>query len=101
MDSKWHFSARILLALAFVAAILLIGPSTTNAQSQSLFQVVVENGVRIKMRDGVSLVADIYRPRGEGKYPVLLERTPYDRKGESSMDTCLRPWACICLRPAR
>src|SRR6266576_3743816 len=85
MDSKWHFSARILLALAFVAAILLIGPSTTNAQSQSLFQVVVENGVRIKMRDGVSLVADIYRPRGEGKFPVLLERTPYDRRAESSM----------------
>jgi putative CocE/NonD family hydrolase len=37
------------------------------------------------MRDGVSLVADIYRPKSPGKFPVLLERTPYDRKGESSM----------------
>lgn len=31
------------------------------------------------MRDGVTLKADIYRPRAEGKYPVLLQRTPYDK----------------------
>jgi len=37
------------------------------------------------MRDGVLLMADLYRPRSEGTFPVLLERTPYDRKGESSM----------------
>ncbi len=37
------------------------------------------------MSDGVWLVADIYRPEGEGKFPVLLERTPYDRAGESDM----------------
>src|SRR6266550_818159 len=85
MDSKWHSSARIFLALAFVVSILLVGTLTTTAQSQTLSPVVIENGVGIKMRDGVSLVADIYRPRGEGKSPVLLERTPYDRRAESSM----------------
>jgi putative CocE/NonD family hydrolase len=37
------------------------------------------------MRDGVVLVADVYRPKGDGKFPVLLERTPYDRKDESAM----------------
>ncbi|MDQ2855924.1 MAG: CocE/NonD family hydrolase [Acidobacteriota bacterium] len=68
------------------AAYVVVGPtSITAAQSRTAFQVVVENGVNIKMRDGVLLVADIYRPQGEGKFPVLLERTPYDRKGESSM----------------
>src|SRR3989454_354182 len=88
MDSKWHSSAQIFLAIAFVVSIgaaILLESSTTTAQSQTVAHVVIENGVRIKMRDGVSLVADIYRPRGEGKYPVLLERTPYDRKDESSM----------------
>jgi len=29
------------------------------------------------MRDGVILYADIYRPVGEGKHPVLVSRTPY------------------------
>lgn len=31
------------------------------------------------MRDGVQLVADIYRPRGHGPWPVLLMRQPYGR----------------------
>src|SRR4030095_5239598 len=29
------------------------------------------------MRDGVKLYADIYRPQREGKFPVLVVRTPY------------------------
>jgi hypothetical protein len=37
----------------------------------------VENLVPIRMRDGVALYADIYRPVKEGKYPVLVSRTPY------------------------
>jgi len=41
----------------------------------------VEVGVKMKTRDGVTLVADVYRPAGEGRFPTLLQRTPYDRKG--------------------
>jgi putative CocE/NonD family hydrolase len=41
----------------------------------------VEHGVTVKMRDGVVLRADIYRPKAEGKFPVLLQRTPYDKRG--------------------
>src|SRR5256884_1460013 len=33
------------------------------------------------MRDGVTLRADIFRPKVEGKFPVLLVRTPYDKTG--------------------
>ena len=29
------------------------------------------------MRDGVILYADVFRPVGEGKHPVLVSRTPY------------------------
>jgi len=32
------------------------------------------------MRDGVVLRADIYRPQADGKFPVLLQRTPYDKR---------------------
>lgn len=31
------------------------------------------------MRDGVVLRADVYRPAGAGRYPVLLQRTPYSK----------------------
>ena len=44
--------------------------------------VVTDFGVAVKMRDGVTLRADIYRPKGNGKFPVLLERTPYYKNGE-------------------
>jgi putative CocE/NonD family hydrolase len=41
--------------------------------------VTVEHGVAMKTRDGVTLKADIYRPGGDGKYPTLLQRTPYNK----------------------
>jgi len=43
------------------------------------FEVVIERGVEAKMRDGVTLRADIYRPKADGKFPVLLQRTPYNK----------------------
>ena len=43
------------------------------------YPVKVERGVSIKMRDGIVLRGDIFRPGAEGKFPVLLERTPYRR----------------------
>ena len=46
--------------------------------------VKAENGVRAEMRDGVELVADVYRPDASGSFPVLLTRTPYDRRGGES-----------------
>src|SRR5260221_4096074 len=45
------------------------------------FAVTVEHNVAAKMRDGVTLRADVYRPKADGKFPVLLERTPYDKSG--------------------
>jgi hypothetical protein len=35
--------------------------------------------VQIPMRDGVKLATDIYLPRGDGPFPVVLARTPYNR----------------------
>jgi uncharacterized protein len=43
------------------------------------YPVRVESGVSVKMRDGVILRGDIYRPDTDGKFPVLLQRTPYRR----------------------
>ncbi len=39
--------------------------------------IVIENRVPIPMRDGIILYADVYRPSGEGRYPVIVSRTPY------------------------
>ncbi len=39
--------------------------------------VKIEHHVAIPMRDGVKLYADIYHPAKDGRYPVLVSRTPY------------------------
>ena len=43
--------------------------------------LVVERDLEIPMRDGVVLRADLFRPAGDGRYPVLLYRTPYGKEG--------------------
>jgi len=45
------------------------------------YRVAIHSGVAVTMRDGVKLIADVYQPEVEGKFPVLLERTPYNRAG--------------------
>jgi putative CocE/NonD family hydrolase len=35
------------------------------------------NRVPVRMRDGVTLYADVYRPVGDGRHAVLVSRTPY------------------------
>jgi uncharacterized protein len=46
------------------------------------YPVVFERNVAMKTRDGVTLYADIYRPKADGGFPVLLERTPYDKNND-------------------
>src|SRR4051812_23547734 len=44
-------------------------------------EVRVERDVPARMRDGVVLRADVYRPAEGGPYPVLVLRTPYGKQG--------------------
>lgn len=52
-------------------------------------QITVDFDVPATMRDGTVLRANIYRPAGEGQWPVLLTRLPYGKDlplGTSMMD---------------
>lgn len=53
--------------------------------------VIIEQNVPVTMRDGVQLIADVYRPGGTGAHPVLLHRTPYGRRQEQSSYIALSP----------
>ena len=50
----------------------------------------IETNVAVPMRDGTILYADIYRPEGPGPYPVLLQRTPYDKTMPLSFTCSIR-----------
>jgi uncharacterized protein len=55
------------------------------ADSRVEGDVAIERDRRVLMRDGVPLSVDVYRPSrdavpAEGRFPALLERTPYDKR---------------------
>jgi len=39
--------------------------------------IAISRNVRIPLRDGITLSADLYRPKKEGRYPAIVVRTPY------------------------
>ena len=43
-------------------------------------RIIIEKDIEIPMRDGCVLKGDLYRPDSNEKLPVLLNRTPYDKK---------------------
>jgi uncharacterized protein len=46
-------------------------------------EIIFEADLIVPMRDGIGLAADVYRPAGGGPFPVLLERTPYNKSAPS------------------
>lgn len=56
---------------------LRVGATLLSAQTSD---VQIDSGLAVPMRDGVLLGADLWRPRAPGPRPVLVYRTPYDRR---------------------
>lgn len=50
---------------------------------QSETTMTLLEDVMITLRDGVRLATDIYLPAGSGPFPVVVERTPYNKRGQS------------------
>jgi uncharacterized protein len=48
------------------------------------WEVVVRGNVPARMRDGTTLMSNVYRPAEDGPYPVLLTRHPYGKDLSSS-----------------
>jgi predicted acyl esterase len=71
---------RPLLSVTALGLILTVH----TARATGSYQVTIERGVSATMRDGVALRADVYRPKAEGQFPVLLQRTPYNKSSGAS-----------------
>jgi hypothetical protein len=64
--------------VAVLAASSLL-PAQTNKPTLETPDATIEQHVAIRMRDGVHLRANILRPAGGGRFPVLVYRTPYGK----------------------
>jgi putative CocE/NonD family hydrolase len=81
--SRREFAAVMLSA----AGGLLASRAAAAAPPESDYTLLSD--VMVPMRDGVRLATDVYVPRAEGggrraeRFPVILERTPYDKTAPS------------------
>lgn len=82
-------TALLLLPFALSSGNLLYAAET--------HEVTFERDVEATMRDGIVLNADIYRPKDPGKYPVLLERTPYDKQDERDIGMAFASYGYVVI----
>ncbi len=73
-------------ALLWMILFVTTGSCFGQEVSEPTFRVKEELDVKVVMRDGIRLSTNIYRPDAEGKFPVLLMRTPYGNGREGNRD---------------
>ena len=65
--------------IASLGLVLILPELTTihvvRAEQQNEVRCVIEQA---PMRDGVKLATEVYLPSGNGRFPVILQRTPYN-----------------------
>ena len=63
---------------------LLNGPQTSGREYLNLstpqYEITRGDDVTVPMRDGIQLLADVFRPTAPGRYPVLIAASPYPRQ---------------------
>ncbi len=67
---------RPCVILAFLAGSLALSSAAAEP---------VRRAERVRTRDGVTLATDIWLPGSEGRFPVVLVRTPYNKDGVAGM----------------
>jgi uncharacterized protein len=48
--------------------------------------ITIEKNIKVRMRDGVELATDIYRPADGERLPTLVQRHPYDKENPAMRD---------------
>ena len=94
-----NLKRRLWRTLFIVVVFLLVLPALATAkgvpwkdpkaESSSL---KIERDVALKLSDGITLYSDIYRPEGEGPWPVLLMRVPYDKTQAENLTYAQPAW---------
>lgn len=72
---------------------MLSSPAPAEYRRQT--SLTIEQNIPVPMRDGTILYADVYRPSGRGRYPVLLQRLPYGKHKPRYRSLYLEPMRAV------
>src|SRR4051794_24894171 len=82
MRGRGFLSGVVLLAALMAApAAHAAEPAWTSYDRPAQYGVVTDKDVKLTMRDGTVLVANVSRPDKPGRYPVVVTQTPYGKDG--------------------
>ena len=89
---KQRVTNRLTVAVAAGVVLAVAGtvgaaPANQSAQSGDPGEVTCRIE-QAPMRDGVELATEVYLPPGEGPFPVILQRTPYNRRSPGPGSDC-------------
>ena len=73
------------VVIALTMSVRARAQAVTSSSSAPQYNMLTDRDIKIPMRDGVSLVADLHRPSKDGKaisgqFPVILIRTCYNKE---------------------
>ncbi len=69
-------------------------------QTDGALGIIVEENVRVPMRDGIALSTNIFRPDAPGKFPAIVNRTPYG-KSKGGLERYVRAGYVVLSQDAR
>ena len=92
MVEQQRTTERAVIAVATGLSLMLAATVEAGRAPQAV-QAGESNGIRCAveqapMRDGVRLATEVYLPAGTGPFPVILQRTPYNRRSPSPGSNC-------------
>lgn len=73
-----HLSNNLRIFLVIIIIVAIITPAIVFLLIY-LIKPRPDETYMVEMRDGVHLATDVYLPKGEGPFPVILYRTPYNK----------------------
>ena len=74
-------TVKLLVSLFFLLSMISSTSFSINAEEAKVPHSVTCVVEMVPMRDGINLVTEIYLPEIDGPFPVVLQRTPYNRPG--------------------
>jgi uncharacterized protein len=77
-------SLILVLAITLLSTAAFAQPPQPGDYSPATHEVVEERNADAPMRDGVALKVDIFRPKAEGRFPAILQITPYNKNGQAA-----------------
>ena len=81
MNKPFHNIHRVLLIGLLAGISAPLSGQTPQQVSQPKYKMVVDKDVRIPLRDGGYLAADVYRPDAAAeKFPILMSLSGYQKE---------------------